>query len=166
MLDFCDKNDCSDEERIKQKILSLLIEQKRYSRDDIIVDKQFDIIVDNKVHKSSVDILIKLQEVMLMIIRCARGSLVTREREVLSCARIHDSYLIPFSVVTNGEDAQIIDSVSGEIVGHGLDSIPAKPDALEILKKIKLYKLAHDRIEKEKRIFLAFDALKCPTECN
>jgi hypothetical protein len=166
MPDFCDKNDCSDEEGIKQKILSLLIEQKGYSRDDIIVDKEFDIIIDNEIRKSSVDLLITLQKVTFMIIRCARGSLVTREREILSCARILDSYLIPFSVVTNGEDAQIIDSASGEIIGHGLDSIPAKPDALEILEKIELHKLALDRIEKEKRIFLAFDALKCPTECN
>lgn len=161
-----DSNDWTDEEKIKQKILSFLMEQKGYLQEDIIVDKEFEVLIDGEIHKFSVDILIKLQGIIFMVIRCARGSLVSREREVLSCARIIASYQIPFSVITNGQDAEIIDSATGEIIAYGMDSLPSKPQALESLQKIKLKKLSEDRIEKEKRIFLAFDAFKCPSQCH
>lgn len=159
-------NTFTDEERIKHKILCLLTEQKGYLKQDILVDREFDVHLDNEIRKSTIDILITLQEMIFMIIKCARGSLVTREREVLSSARILYPYMIPFAVVTNGEDAEIIDSASGAIIRSGLDAIFSRSEASEILKRIKFYRLPEDRIEKEKRIFLAFDALKCPSECH
>lgn len=166
MAVLCDCNELTDDERIKLKILSFLIEQKGYLQEDVIVDKEFEVLIDGKLHKFSVDLLLKLQETIFMVIRCARGSLVSREREVLSCARIIASYEIPFSVVTNGQDAEIIDSANGEIIAYGMDSLPSKPQALESLQKIELKRLSEDRIEREKRIFLAFDSFKCPSECH
>lgn len=166
MFVFGGTNSLTDDEKIKQKILTFLLEQKGYLKDDIIVDKEFEILLDGKSHKSSVDLLIKLQEKLFMIIRCARGSIVSREREVLSAARIVTSYQIPFSVVTNGLDTEIIDSATGEVISYDLNSIPSKSAALESLQKIKFRRLSEDRIEKEKRIFLVFDAIKCPSECH
>ncbi len=166
MPNVYDNNDCADEERIKHKILCLLLEQKGYLRSDIIVDREFDVMDDNEIYKSSIDLLITLQGKAFMIIKCARGSLVSREREVLSCARIFESYTVPFSVVTNGHDVEIIDSINGKIIGYGLGAVPSRADALEYLQKIEFNRLPRDRAEKEKRIFLAFDAIRCPSECN
>ena len=156
----------TDDERIRQRIERLLIEEKGYSKKDIEVDREFEIVIGEEINRSKVDLIVSVEEKIFMIIKCARGSLVSREREVLSCARILDTYIIPFAVVTNGEDAEVLDTISGEVISCGLGAIPSKNQALEALGRIEFKRLPEKRIEKEKRIFLAFDAFKCPTECD
>lgn len=156
----------TDDERIRQKIERLLIEEKGYSKKDIEVDMEFEIVIGKEIHKSKVDLIVSVEEKRFMIIKCARGSLVSREREVISCARILDVYQIPFAVVTNGEDAEVLDTISGEVIGNGLGAIPSKANALEAIKQIEFKNLSGKRIEKEKRIFLAFDVIKCPSKCD
>jgi len=156
----------TDDERIRQKIERLLIEEKGYSKQDIEVDREFEIVIGKEIHKSKVDLIVNVEEKRFMIIKCARGSLVSREREVISCARILDVYQIPFAVVTNGEDAEVLDTISGEVIGNGLGAIPSKAQALETIAQIDFKNLSGKRIEKEKRIFLAFDAIKCPSKCD
>ncbi len=156
----------TDNERIRQKIERLLIEEKGYSKQDIEVDIEFEIVIGDEKNKSKVDLIVNIEGKRFMIMRCARGSLVSREREVISCARILDVYQIPFAVVTNGEDAEVLDTISGEVIGNGLGAISSKANALEAIKQIEFKKLLEKRIEKEKRIFLAFDAIKCPSKCD
>jgi len=156
----------TDDERIRQGIERLLIEEKGYSKKDIEVDREFEIVIGDEMNRSKIDLIVSVEEKIFMIIKCARGSLVSREREVLSCARIFDTYQIPFAVITNGEDAEILDTISGEVISCGLGAIPSKNQALEALGRIEFKRLPEKRIEKEKRIFLAFDAFKCPSECD
>ncbi len=159
----------TDDERIRQKIERLLVEEKGYSKKDIEVDREVEIVIGEEINRSKVDLIVSVEEKNFMIIKCARGSLVSREREVLSCARIFDTYQIPFAVVTNGEDAEILDTISaisGEVIGCGLEAILSKTQALETLRGIEFKRLPEERIEKEKRIFLAFDAFKCPSKCD
>jgi len=156
----------TDDERIRQKIERLLIEQKGYSRQDIEVDRDFEIVIEEEVYRPKADLIVSVEGKRFMLMRCARGSLVSRETEVVSCARILDDYQIPFAVVTNGEDAEVLETVSGEVIGNGLESIPSKEKSLEAVKHIEFKKLQEKRIEKEKRIFLAFDAIKCPSKCD
>ena len=152
----------TDAERIRERIERFLIEEKGYSKKDIEVGREFEIALGDGLNRSKVDLVISVEGNIFMIIRCARGSLVSREREVLSCARILDIYIIPFAIVTNGEDAEVLDTLSGEVIGCGLEAIPSKNQALEALGRIEFRRLPEERIEKEKRIFLAFDAIKCP----
>ena len=156
----------TDDERIRQGIERLLIEEKGYSKKDIEVDREFEIVIGEEINRSKVDLIVSVEEKIFMIIKCARGSLISREREVLSCARIFDTFIIPFAVVTNGEDAEVLDTTSGEVIDYGLGAIPSKNQALEALGRIEFKRLPEKRIEKEKRIFLAFDAFKCPSECD
>jgi len=156
----------TDDERIRQTIERLLTEENGYSKKDIEVDREFEIVIGEEINRSKVDLIVSVEEKIFMIIKCARGSLVSREREVLSCARIFDTYQIPFAVVTNGEDAEILETSSGEVIGLGLEAIPSRYQAIEAIRSIEFKGLPKERIEKEKRIFLAFDAFKCPPECD
>ena len=156
----------TDDERIRQTIERLLTEENGYSKKDIEVDREFEIVIGEEINRSKVDLVVSVEEKRFMIIKCARGSLVSREREILSCARILDVYQIPLAVITNGEDAEVLDTISGEVIGNGLEAIPSKTQALEAIKKIEFKKLQDERIEKEKRIFLAFDSIKCPSKCD
>jgi len=156
----------TDDERIRQTIERFLIEEKGYSKKNIEVDREFEIIIGEKIHKSKVDLIVSLEEKRFTIIKCSRGSLVSREREVLSCARILDTYQIPFAVITNGEDAEVLETSSGEVIGLGLEAIPSRYQAIEAIRSIEFKGLPKERIEKEKRIYLAFEAIKCPSECD
>ncbi len=156
----------TDDERIRQKIERLLIDKKGYSRQDIEVDRDFEIVIEEEVYRPKTDLIVSVEGKRFMLMRCARGSLVSRETEVVSCARILDDYQIPFAVVPTGEDAEVLETVSGEVIGNGLESIPSKEKSLEAVKQIEFKKLQEKRIEKEKRIFLAFEAIKCPSKCD
>lgn len=127
----------TDDERIRQKMELFLVEEKGYSKEDIEVERGFEIALGDEVTMSKVDLVVSVEGKRFMVIKCARGSLVSREREVLSCARILDVYIIPFATVTNGEDAEVLDTISGEVIGCGLEAIPSKPQASEAIKKIE-----------------------------
>ena len=116
----------TDDERIRQGIERFLVEEKGYSKKDIEVDREFEIAIGEEINRSKVDLVVNIEEKIFMVIKCARGSLVSREREVLSCARILDVYQIPFAVITNGQDAEIIETISSEIIGCGLEAIYSK----------------------------------------
>lgn len=156
----------ADNERIKEGVKRFLIEKGGYSENDIEVDTAFDVVIGNEINKSKADLIISLNGKRFMVIKCAPGSLVSREREVLCSARILDFYQIPFAVVTNGVDAEVLDTISGKVIGHGLGAIPSRAEAIEILKVAEFKRLPEEKAEKEKRIFLAFNALKCPSECD
>jgi hypothetical protein len=166
ICDFITGQTFSDtpDERIRQRIERLLIEEKGYSKEDIEVNKEFEISLGDEKVNSKVDLVITIEGKRLTLIKCVRGSLESWQREVLSCARILDVYQIPFAVITNGEDAEVLDTLSGEAVGSGLGAIPSKKQALEALWKIEFRRLPEERIEKEKRIYLAFETIK--KECD
>lgn len=167
LIDFITGQEVVDttDERVRQGIERFLIEEKGYSKDDIEVDRGFDIVIDEKINRSKVDLVISVEGKRFMIIKCSRGSLSSWEREVLSCARIFDIYIIPFAVITDGEDAEILDAVSGKVTGYGLRGIPSRHEALEAIKRIEFKGLPEDKREKEKRVFWAFESIKSE-ECG
>ena len=71
-----------------------------------------------------IDFLINLSGKVFMIIKFGPGSIVTRRRPLLAASRILTSYQIPIAVVTNGEDAEILEGDTGRIISRGLDTIP------------------------------------------
>ena len=101
-----------------------------------------------------------------MVIKYGPGSLVTRERPALSTARILEQYPVPYTVVTNGEDAELLDTATGEVIGTGIDSLPDKKSAEEQVAKIKLQYLSPKQLDAEKRILSAYDWLEHSLECD
>jgi hypothetical protein len=93
-----------------------------------------------------------------MAIRCAAGSLGSREREILAAARLLDDCLIPLAVVSDGKTATVLDTASGKKIGDGLDAIPSKKEAIKKLDALELQPLPADRREKEKLIFRTYDS--------
>ena len=66
-------------------------------------------------------------------------------------------YQIPIVVVTNGEDAEVIDGLTGKIIARGLELIPAKSELLQIVKKIGFDRISVKQAEMESRILYAFE---------
>ena len=96
-----------------------------------------------------------------MIVKCSIGALVSRERQAVACARLMDSYQIPFAVVTDGNDAILLDTLTGKAINEGLEKIPSRDELKAMTEKVEFKELSPERLEKEKRILLAFDSIKC-----
>jgi hypothetical protein len=92
-----------------------------------------------------------------MAIKCAAGSLGSREREILAAARLLEDYQIPLAVVSDGQNAVVFDTLSGRKVGEGLNALPTKAEALKTLETLKLQPYPEERLERERLIFRTYD---------
>ncbi|MDP3028614.1 MAG: type I restriction enzyme HsdR N-terminal domain-containing protein [Deltaproteobacteria bacterium] len=151
---------------IRDKVERFLREDKGYAPEDLELGQVVEVVVGEKRVSPVLDIVIRLQDKRLIAIKCAPGSVVSREMEVLSMARLLDSYQIPFSVATNGEAGELLDTVTGRVIGEGLEAIPSKVQALERLEAVDFKPLPEKKAEQAKRVLLASDVGKCPVVCD
>ncbi len=156
----------TEDERYRQKLARLLIELKGYEKGDIEPRRRIEMLIEDKKVFSLIDFVVSAAGTKFMVIKYGPGSLVTRERPALAAARILDTNQIPVTVVTNGEDAEILDTYSGEVIATGVDAIPDKATALKKLEKIRLHQLSPEQAETEKRIISAYDYLEHSLECD
>ena len=88
---------------------------------------------------------------------------MSRERPTLAAARVLEpDYVIPFTVVTNGEDAEFLDSRSGKLLATGLRAIPSRDRALLLLAETEFAPLPPGpQRQMELRILNAYDQEVC-----
>ncbi|MCB9480817.1 MAG: type I restriction enzyme HsdR N-terminal domain-containing protein [Desulfobacteraceae bacterium] len=150
------------DERYRQKIARLLVEKKGYSKTDI--EKNLEIFLENKENKFkiTVDYTIYIDKKPVMIVKYGPGSIVSRHMSAIACARLIDEHEIPVCVITNGEDADTIDTQSGKTISKGLDKIPSPAE----LKKIPVKRKLDSKIrDKAKKILFAFEVDgRCPCD--
>ncbi len=156
----------TDDERLRQKLARFLVEVKGYAKEEIEPKYRLELMIDGKKVLSMVDFVVKIGGRSLMVIRYGPGSLVTRERPALAAARIIEHCQVPLTVVTNGEDAEVLDTVSGKVIGNGLEAIPERKGAEGRLDSVELICLSPENLEAEKRILSAYDWLEHSLECD
>jgi hypothetical protein len=139
----------------------LLIEKKGYRRDEVRKDVVFDVVLDNETVCSSVDFLIEIEGQKAMVVKCSSGSLSSRERQAIAAARLLDSPPVAIAVVADPVNAEVLDTATGEVIGEGFGAIPVREQLIGLLSGKARVSLSPQRIEKEKRILLAFDAIRC-----
>jgi len=166
-VDFITGQSIADthDERARQKIARLLVEDKGYLKGDIEVRRKIPLTVDGKSATARVDFIIRLKGRAFAVIIFGPGSLVSRERSTLAAARLVEPYEVPFAVVTNGQDAEVLETQSGRVIAEGLDAIPSKEEALERIGALTFEGLSEKRLEKEQRILYVFDVL-AERECD
>jgi hypothetical protein len=153
------------DEQARQKIARFLVEEKGYSKEDIEVRREILLNVDGHSATSKVDFLMRIHGKVFAIVIFGPGSLVTRERSTVAAGRLVESYVVPFAVVTNGKDAEVLETKSGSVIGGGLEAIPSREEALKKMETLTFEKVPEERLEKEKRILYTFDVL-AERECD
>ena len=138
----------------------LLLEKKGYGAEEVERNVVFTLTGPETAH-SSVDFLVTLAGKKAMVIKCSAGSLSSRERQAVAAARLLAVPPVPFAVVADPEHAEFLDTATGKVIGEGFGAVPVKEELLKLLAAIDAKPLAPERIEKEKRILLAFDAIRC-----
>jgi hypothetical protein len=143
----------------RQRVEKVLIEQKGYAREDIEVDAPLEVEIAEKVYRSKVDLVVSVDGKRFVAVKCAAGSLGSREREIIAASRLLDKYQIPFSVASDGKTAIVLDTVSGKKLGDGLNAIPSKEEIKKRSAATRLEPLPEKRLEKEKLIFRSYDSM-------
>ncbi len=121
----------TDDERIRQDLSRFMVEEKGYDKECLQPRLKIETLFSRCFVTSTIELTVSLQQKQCIIIRYGPGSLVSRERAAIAAARvINPAYCIPLAVVTNGSDAELLDTRTGKILGYGLDSIPDR-DSIE-----------------------------------
>ena len=113
----------TDDERIRQEMARIFVEERGYSKHELLPRKTITTSFSAQTVVSSLDLIISLNNYPLMVCRSAPGSLVSRERAAIAAARVfHPRYQLPLALIYNGRDAELLDTGTGRILANGLQS--------------------------------------------
>lgn len=159
LVDFISGETIPDthDERYRQKLARILIESKGYLASEI--RNRCDLLVraGEKSAIVKVDFAVFIEEKICMIVKYGPGSLVTRHRSALAASRLLTSYQIPVAVVTNGEDADILDGQTGEVILKELFNIPDRSYFSAHFSEYGFEPVSEKRAEIESRIIYVYE---------
>lgn len=112
------------DERYRQKIAGLLLDSCGFDKKNLQPRFAHLLKAGRQTGRIMIDFLIRHKDRVVCLIKYAPGSLVTRRLSTIALSRTVEPYQIPFAVVTNGEDAEILDGKTGKLLNHGLECLP------------------------------------------
>ena len=153
----------TDDERIRQNLAKMMVEERKYPRETLTPRLTIETLFSRCFVVSTIELTVSLDAKPFMIIRYGPGSLVSRERAAVAAARVLiPSHCIPLAVVTNGIDAELLDTGTGKVLGFGLTSIPDYAAAREMVAGLEFRPPpTGPKRERELRILNAFDVERC-----
>lgn len=154
------------DERYRQKIARLLIDSLEYTKSEITPRRQMVISAGHQKAAVPVDFIITIDHKVGMLIKYGPGSLTTRHTPAVAIAHLIADYRVPFVVVTNGEDAEVLDTASEKIMAKGLDQIPARPELVRIINTHSFAPVPPKKQEMAARIVYCYEidgACPCDT---
>lgn len=145
----------------RQAVARYLVENKSYPAAAIVRDAPLEIEVAGEPYHSRIDLIVMAGQPLqpFMAFKCAAGSLGSREREIVSAARIYGAHQIPLAVVSDGQNAIVLDTVSGRKIAEGMAAIPDQQTADRQVSQSSPVPYPPDRLEREKRVFRSYDQL-------
>jgi hypothetical protein len=147
---------------VKQFVWDVLIEEKKYEPGDITVDPEFVLQLNTGKAKVSMDMVLTLSGVNFLAIKCSSSDIESWVRYVTAFARSVNDYQIPYAMVTDGENAKIIDVLKGTFIGESIYDIFNRGQAMEKMRDFQKIPCPEKRLEREKSIVHAFEGIKCP----
>ena len=151
----------SNRDNIRQKLVKTLVEGKGYLKEDISLDREIRFDIEGQQVCSLVDISIGLDSKTLMVFKCASGSIVSRERQVIAAARLLEDYIIPFAVVTNGVNIELLDTLSEKVICDSMQLIPTRQELFENSRNLTLKSAKKNKLVYEQRILHTYDEISC-----
>ncbi len=155
------------DERYRQKIAKKLVTQKGFTRQDIEANMLIHVAAGDKKAGLKADFCLSVLNRRTVMIKYAPGSLVTRRLSALALSRMIDPVQIPIVVITNGEDAEIMDGNTGCVMSTGLDNLPHKTQLEENFHTYIFKRIDPALFDQASRIVYAFEvdgACPCDTD--
>lgn len=161
LTDFLTGREIADvgAEANRQAVLRFLVEEKGYAREDVETDVPIAFEVKGESCRSRADVVVSGLGRRLMVIKCAAGSLGSRERESISAARLLEPYQIPLAVASDGQTAVVLDTKTGKKISQGLDTILSKSELASRFEAVDLEPLPENKLERERLVFRTYDSM-------
>lgn len=169
LKDFLTGEDIPDtlDERYRQDIARRLVIDAHFSRNEIVKDYRLTVRASEKTAILKIDFIIRINDMELMMIKYGPGSIITRHRPALAASRLVAPHQIPWVVVTNGEQADILSGKTGKILSQGLNRIPTRDELITQSTQETLEMIDERRSTMESRILFAFDVDgSCPCDTD
>ena len=147
-------------EASRQIFEKFLVQDKGWAKEDIKVNEKIIVQFKGKDYISKIDLIVFCNDKAFMAVTCVAGSIGSYEREILSGARLIFDYQIPFAVSTDARDAIIMDTLSGKKFDQGLNAIPSREKAFEMVKSLKFQPFDENKKEREMIIYRSFNMEK------
>ncbi len=147
-------------EASRQIFEKFLVQEKGWAKEDIKVNEKIIVQFKGKDYISKIDLIVFCNDKAFMAVTCVAGSIGSYEREILSGARLIFDYQIPFAVSTDARDAIIMDTLSGKKYGQGLNAIPSREKAFEMVKSLEYQPYDENKKEREMIIYRSFNMEK------
>jgi hypothetical protein len=155
-----------DDEYIRQAAEKILLQERGWQREAIGVEYRRSLTVCCEPFEVRADLVLMARGAPALVMRTARGSLVSREKETVAAARLIHDPIVPLCMVFNGDDAELIESKSGKVIATGLEAVPS-PERLDgLLADIPLHSPSQEEIEKAAKVYAAFAFIQCPGVCR
>ncbi len=155
------------DERYRQKIAKQLVINGGFKKTDIISNFDLEVSAGKRKAVIKIDFLIQFQNKIVALIKYSPGSLVTRRLSTLGLSRIIKSYQIPIAVITNGEEAEIIDGNSGKVISTGLKNLPDKENIKKNMPSFLFSPIKDNMFDQASRIIYACEVDdSCPCDSD
>ena len=155
------------DERYRQKLARHLVEHCGFARSDITARFKLKVTACGRQAVIPIDFLVEASGRTGMLVKYGPGSLVTRHNPAIAASRVARPYQIPVVVITNGEDADILDSQTGKLIGTGFQSIPGKSDLSERCAQHRFDDVPTKMVEMAHKIIYAFEVDgSCPCDTD
>jgi hypothetical protein len=143
----------------RQALLTYLVETKGYAKSDLATDVPIRVTAAGEMYVSTVDVVAQVDGETVFVVKCAAGSLGSREREALSAARLLEAAPVPLAMVSDGRTATLLDTATGKALGSGLAVIPDPASAGRYLAEHPRVPLDDKRRERESLVFRSYDSM-------
>ena len=153
----------TDDERIRQELARLLVEELGYAKEELEPRLTIDTCYNDNRTRTLIELTVRIDGRRLFIVRYGPGSLVTREKAAIAAARLLDpEYRIPLAVVTNGRDAELLETARGKVLATGMASIPDRHRAAALVRECEFEPYADpEKRDQALRILNVFDQEVC-----
>lgn len=156
----------SHDERLRQKVVKYLVEQKGFDKADIRSGEKILVACGENSALVPLDFRVSLQGRTAMIVKYGPGSILTRHQPALALSRLVTPYQVPIVMVTNGRSVDVISGESGRRLGEGFEAVPSRQQLLAVVKDASWPSLSEKQIEMASRVLYAYeidDACPCDT---
>ena len=144
----------------RQAVARLLVEEKGYAREEIEIDVPIRVTIAGETYQGRVDLVVGIHDRRQMVIKCAAGSLDSRQREILAVARLLDpSRTLPLAVASSGADAIVWDAVTGKEIATGLAAVPDRASLKIDFGARRIPSLDERRLARERIVFRSYDSM-------
>jgi hypothetical protein len=154
-----------EDEPVRQAAEALLLELG-YAKDQVLVDTTRCVNWEGGCLEVRADLLVFSQGQPALLLRCARGSLVSREREAVAASRLIAEAYVPLAAVYNGQEGSLLEVNTTQMLKGGARAIPNPAQLAELVAAREPHAPTPKELGQAARIYSAYSFISCPGQCS